>query len=320
MRFVVIGAGAVGGTIAGRLHQSGADTVLVARGANLTALASQGLTLQSPTSNDQIPVPVSALEDLTWSDHDVVVLAVKGQDSDVLLTQIAQLAPLSIAVVCAQNGVDNERQVLRRFEHTYGMCVLCPSAYLEPGVVQVYSSPNAGVFDLGRWPNGTDATSDAIAEAFDRATLRALSRPDIQTMKYGKLMSNLMNAVEALCAPGTGRTLGRLVRDEAIAVLSAHGIDVAAGEAAITERHTLVNYQGIDGADRGGGSSWQSLARQTGSIETDFLNGEITLLGRLVGLPTPANALLQLAARDASARGLAPGSVSEDDLLARIAD
>ena len=45
----------------------------------------------------------------------------------------------------------------------------------------------------------------------------------------------------------------------------------------------------IGGRRRGGGSSWQSLARGTGTIETDYLNGEIVLLGRLHGVPTPVN-------------------------------
>ena len=51
-----------------------------------------------------------------------------------------------------------------------------------------------------------------------------------------------------------------------------------------------------------GGSSWQSLVRGTGTIETDFLNGEIVLLGRLHGIPTPVNADIQRRVRDAGRR------------------
>ncbi len=56
-----------------------------------------------------------------------------------------------------------------------------------------------------------------------------------------------------------------------------------------------------------GGSSWQSLARGAGSIETEFLNGEIVLLGALHGVPTPVNALLQRLALRAAAEGAEPG-------------
>lgn len=64
-------------------------------------------------------------------------------------------------------------------------------------------------------------------------------------------------------------------------------------------------------------SSWQSLARQSRSIETDYLNGEIVLLGRLHGVPTPVNDLLQRTARVAAREGISPGSMTVEALLAR---
>jgi 2-dehydropantoate 2-reductase len=43
----------------------------------------------------------------------------------------------------------------------------------------------------------------------------------------------------------------------------------------------------IEGAAAYMGSSWQSLAKAAGDIECAFLNGEVALLGRLHGVPTP---------------------------------
>ena len=63
-----------------------------------------------------------------------------------------------------------------------------------------------------------------------------------------------------------------------------------------------------------GGSSWQSLARGTGSIEAEFLNGEIVLLGALHGVPTPVNALLQRLALQAAVEGAGPGSWHIEEL------
>ena len=71
---------------------------------------------------------------------------------------------------------------------------------------------------------------------------------------------------------------------------------------------------------RGGGSSWQSLQRGTGTIETNYLNGEIVLLGRLHDVPTPVNALLQRVANDAARRKLPPGSMLASDLLRALTD
>ena len=74
----------------------------------------------------------------------------------------------------------------------------------------------------------------------------------------------------------------------------------------------------MPGHERQGGSSWQSLARGLGSIETDYLTGEIVLLGRLHRVPTPVNDLLQRLANRMAAEGRPPGSVAAEDVLARL--
>ena len=62
----------------------------------------------------------------------------------------------------------------------------------------------------------------------------------------------------------------------------------------------------------------QSLLRGAAAIETDYLNGEIVLLGRLHGVPTPANALLQRLAADLPAGRAVPGAYREAELLAQL--
>ena len=47
MRFVVYGAGAIGGVIGARLHQHGHEVVLIARGAHLEAIRARGLRIES---------------------------------------------------------------------------------------------------------------------------------------------------------------------------------------------------------------------------------------------------------------------------------
>ena len=72
---------------------------------------------------------------------------------------------------------------------------------------------------------------------------------------------------------------------------------------------------GVQTDRRSGSSTWQSLARHTGEVETDYLNGEIALLGRLHGVATPVNAALcRLAARVAS-DGAGPQTLTADDVL-----
>jgi 2-dehydropantoate 2-reductase len=71
---------------------------------------------------------------------------------------------------------------------------------------------------------------------------------------------------------------------------------------------------------RGGGSTWQSLTRSLGSVETDYLTGEIVLQGRLASVPTPVNALLQELANDKARRREPPGTTPVEDVFAALAD
>ena len=48
MRWVIIGAGAVGGLIGARLFEQDADVMLVARGDHYRAIAATGLTVEAP--------------------------------------------------------------------------------------------------------------------------------------------------------------------------------------------------------------------------------------------------------------------------------
>lgn len=320
MRFVIYGAGAVGGVIGGRLHEGGHDVTLVARGDHLRALQVHGLTLRSPDAEVTLPVPaVAAPAEARPEAGDVVVLATKSHHTAAAVTELATVAPPDIAVVCAQNGVENERLALRCFSRVYAMSVMLPATHLEPGVVEASSSPVTGLLDLGRYPSGIDDTATAVAGALTAAGFVSEARPDIMRWKYRKLLLNLGNAVEAITGSlGRDNPLLARVTAEGEAVLAAAGIDCATSEEDVERRGDLVRLRPIDGRRRPGGSTWQSLARGLGSIETDYLNGEIALLGRLHGVPTPANDLLQRLAGRLAAEGRPPGSVAADEVLARL--
>src|SRR5918996_980418 len=127
MRFIVYGAGAVGGTIGGRLFQAGHDVTLIARGDHLRALRTDGLTLRWPDGAATLPVPAAASPDETdLRPGDVVVLAMKTQHTAAAVAALAMAAPPDVAVVCAQNGVENERIALRSFADVYAMSVMLP--------------------------------------------------------------------------------------------------------------------------------------------------------------------------------------------------
>jgi 2-dehydropantoate 2-reductase len=320
VRYVIYGAGAIGGVIGARLFQHGHDVVLIARGDHYVALERDGLRLETPDEAVTLPVPtVNGPDKLIFDEDDVVILAMKSQDTRDALLQLASLAPATLSLVCAQNGVENERQALRHFENVYGMCVMMPATHLTPGLVSVYSTPITGLLDLGRWPVGVDERGREIARALSSSTFDSVARKDIARWKWGKLMMNLGNAVEAVCGRSArGGVLPGLVREEGVAVLSAAGIDYVEHEEDASRRGDLLRDLPVAGRERGGGSSWQSLTRGTGSIETDYLSGEIVLQGRLHGVGTPANELLQRLANQMATEQLAPGNWSDDEVVAML--
>jgi 2-dehydropantoate 2-reductase len=319
MRFVVYGAGAVGGVIGARLFQAGHDVTLIARGAHRRAIRERGLLVESPDESVRLPIPVADHPDqVSYRPGDVVLLGMKTQDTADAVRALAASAPPDIVVACAQNGVENERLALRSFAGVYGVCVVLPAAHLRPGVVQVYSAPVGGVLDVGAYPGGTDDTARAIASAFRDGGFRADARPDLMDFKYGKLLSNLGNAAEVVCGPGEGmREIARLARVEGLACLRAAGIEFA--EADMKVYADVLDVRPIDGRDRFGGSSVQSLQRATGSVEADYLNGEIVLLGRTHGVPTPVNELLRRMANEMARDRRPPGLVAPEEFLATVA-
>ena len=320
MRFVVYGAGGIGGVLGARLFEHGHDVVLIARGAHGDAIRERGLVVESPEATVTLRIDTVATPDeVAWKEGDVVLLAMKSQDTTDALGALVDLVERDTPVVCAQNGVANERAALRLFPNVYGVCVMCPTTFLEPGIVQANSTPTTGIMDIGRYPFGVDQIATNVARAFSESTYVSEARPDIMRSKYQKLLMNLGNAIDATCGPSArGGELSARAKAEGVAVLTAAGIDFATDEEDAARRGDHLRMRPIGGQRRGGGSTWQSFARGARTIETDFLNGEIVLLGRLHGVPTPVNALLQQIARELALAGAAAGSMSADELVVRL--
>lgn len=320
MRFVVIGAGAIGGLVGGRLFQAGHHVTLVARGMHLGVLQRQGLRLESPDGEVSLSIPATNdASEIGWRGGEVVLVAVKSNQTEAALARLATAAPPDIVVASLQNGLANEPAILRRFAHVQSVYVMCAASHLEPGVVQAWSSPVSGLLDVGRFPSGLDNTTEELAMAFRSAGFDSIARSAIWRWKVRKLLTNLANAVEAVCGPAArGGELTRRLVAEGEATVAAAGLDSAAIKEDRSRRERVLRIGEIGGRQRHGGSSWQSVQRGTGNIETDYLNGEVVLLGRLHGIPTPANEVVQQLAREVAASGGLPGQVTEKEVLRRL--
>lgn len=320
MRFVVFGAGAIGGVVGACLHQSGHEVALIARGEHGRAIREHGLTFERPgVAAVTLRIPVApAPAELEFAGDEIVLLATKSQDTAGALTSLRRVAPMTTPVVCVQNAVENERAASRLFTNVYGAVVMAPTGHLEPGIVQAYGTTGVGVIDVGRYPDGMDEVCEQVTGALEASQFSSRPRPDIMRFKYAKLLANLGNAVDAICEPGDAASeVISLAQEEGRAALNAAGIEFVAEEVNdVQARWEQLDLQPIEGRPRAGSSTRQSLVRGTPSVETDYLNGEIGLIGRLQRVPTPVNdALCELSDRHVRERR-EPGTLPPEEILA----
>jgi 2-dehydropantoate 2-reductase len=331
---VIIGAGAIGGTLGGALAMASTPTLLVARGRHAEVLAADGMTMRTPDGTFHTEVTAASQpEQVRLTDRDVLVFTTKTQQLDLPLQEWADqpvhgargdvvgTAGQQLPAMTALNGVVAEEKALRYFRRVFGICVWLPAVHLEPGEVIVRSWPVAGQFHIARWPASAASGDDAelltaLAQTWSAAGIRVCTPDDVAPWKYNKLLSNLGNAVGALAADAENASaVVAAVCSEGEHVLRHAGIEFVSFEASRATRAdgpTMRPVPGWNGA--ASNSTWQSLSRQTGDVETDFFNGEIVRLAHRHGITAPRNAALARAARIAVRNGLGPGTYSAEQL------
>ncbi|TPL45248.1 2-dehydropantoate 2-reductase N-terminal domain-containing protein [Mesorhizobium sp. B2-4-6] len=317
MRIIVYGIGAVGGAIAAQLSFSGHAVLGIARGRQLDAIRASGLSLSTPQGTRTARFPVHAdPTEISFRPDDVVFLTMKTPDTLGALQRLNAAGVTAQPVFCFQNGVANEPLALRFFANVYGATVMLPADYDTPGQVAAYFAPRIGAFDIGRYPSGTDGTVEKLCRVLSASGFVVDPRDNVMSSKYRKLLANLRNIIEAaLAETELQRKWYAKARAEAEAVLTAAGIDWDKTDAMAREELSIT---AIPGRTRVGSSTLQSIVRGTGSLETDFLNGEIVLLGRLNGMATPVNsALCKLSIELASGR-MRPQSAGDDTIVSMV--
>jgi thiosulfate/3-mercaptopyruvate sulfurtransferase len=329
-RYIVIGAGGVGVSIAAELQRAGREVVIVARGAQLEFLRVGKMRYARPDGTRSLELPaVGDPAEVDLTADDVLVLATKTQDAEAAVADWAwrpvrhpdgtrRQAGASIPLLTTQNGLETERLALRRFASVLAGVLWIPATYVQAGEVISAGTPVVGVIWLGAYPDGSHPRLAGIADDVRAAGFEVLLVEDILRWKAAKLLGSVTFVLAALYPAGERREQAALLlRTEAREILLAasYGIaDVAAESTADVSRFTAAP---MAGRERGGNSTWQSFSRSS-PLETDFLNGEIVLAARLLGQTAPANEAVAERARAAWRDGVAAGSLSEDDLLATL--
>jgi 2-dehydropantoate 2-reductase len=267
---------------------------------------------------------------------DVLVLTTKTQQAVTALEQwVGQdvfddsgarigIAGDCLPIFTATNGVESERMALRLFARVYAVCVWLPSAQLVPGEVILRIGPSSGTFIVGRYASAPDARDRALLERvaadWTASTFSVRLVDDVMRWKYEKLLTNLANALQALVGADAdfGPIADRLWA-EGETVFKLAGIDSATEAEELEWRGNDFEIHAVEGEPAElGGSSWQSLARGSTSIESDYLNGEIVLIAREHGGTAPLNQVVQGLVRAAVAAGAGVGSMTLEQLEAAL--
>jgi 2-dehydropantoate 2-reductase len=320
MRFIIYGAGGIGSGIGGHLWRTGHEAILIGRSGHVDKIRAAGLRLITGTDEYRLDVPaVTHPREIELRAGDVVLLTMKSHDTEAALRELRAAGgdPWELPIFCVQNGIANEPIAARYFRRVYGVLIVIPGIYLEEGVVYNPIRGNAGMMDIGLYPRSADETAEQVAAALREASYEARSHSEVMAPKARKLLGNLGNALGAITdGRGDSGPYMAEVRREGERCLEAAGVAVES-EASFRERcQARRGETALPEGMRNLGSSWQSLMRRQGSIEADYLNGEIVLLGRKHGIPTPFNAVLQRIANEMAAAREPPGKYTAEELFA----
>lgn len=259
MRIGIIGAGAVGGYMAGMLARSGVEVAVLARGDNLAAIQRDGLTIQTLAERWTVPVAASDEPEVLGA-VDVAVVTAKAPSLPALAAAMRPMLRADTPVVCAMNGipwwyehgraggtgtplprVDPEGAVWRGLgtERAIGCVIDCPTRVVAPGEVHHFG-PYAGVFQLGEPSGVVSERILAVAEAIEAGGLSAPVRDDIRVAIWAKLLVNVSRSPIGVLTGATERELAEntdacdvtlAIMREAQAVARSHGVEVAIDEA-----------------------------------------------------------------------------------------
>ncbi|MCA0327271.1 MAG: 2-dehydropantoate 2-reductase [Proteobacteria bacterium] len=322
-KICVYGAGAIGGWIGARLALAGSSVSVVARGATLDALRSQGLTLIEGGQTRTVPVTASA-QPADLGVQDLVIVAVKAPAMADVARAIGPLIGPDTVVLTAMNGVpwwflqgfggtvsgqllqsvDPGGTIAGAISARYVLgCVVHASCSVDaPGVI--HHRMGQGLI-VGEPAGGTSERVEALAALLKNAGFDATVSPQIQRDIWYKLWGNMtINPVSGITGASADRVLDdELVRGFVSAVmLEAREIGARIGvpiDQNPEERHAVTRKLGAFKP-----SMLQDVEAGR-AVEIDALVGAVRELGQLTHVATPfTDALLGLARLHGQVRGI----------------
>jgi len=309
VRFLIYGAGAVGGYLGGRLAEAGHDVVFLARPALAAVLRAQGLRLEEGTSARTLThfeVLTELPRGLDLGPEAAVLLCVKTFDGAAAAVALRAHPRLTAPVVCFLNGIGSEQMLAEALGADRVIPATLTSAVemRAPGTVRVERARGLGL--------AGDAASRAVAQALLEGGLKVRRYADGAAMKWSKLPTNIVaNASSAILGWSPGavmrhpglyrlevealRETFRVMRREGLAPVDLPGVPITWLARGIFLPPYASRPWLSRAVARGRGDKLPSFHRDLGlgRSEVRWLNGAVVDHGERDGVTTPANAVLQ---------------------------
>ena len=171
MRFIMCGAGAIGGVLGGQLAKAGFDVIFIDKIAeHVSAINEHGLRLKGVLGDHTLQVPaVLNAGDIDFQSEDVVFMSVKSFHCAAACAEIRRATALELPIFCSQNGVSNEPTAGQYFRNVNGVMVLIGAKRLNPGEVVHTGNGPVGV---GTYPEGLSQAATDVAAALEKPICR----------------------------------------------------------------------------------------------------------------------------------------------------
>jgi 2-dehydropantoate 2-reductase len=312
LSFLMVGAGGVGGYLAGKLALRGHEVSLLAREKQVAAIGERGLVLRELGRDTSVKQLTAFSEAPAGRTFDAVLFAVKGFDTRVAAESASGCVGEETLVGSFQNGLANEEVLAEVFPGrrvlAAGICAYLSSP--EPGIIERIGAKGGVALSSFRGVTGEEVEN--LADLFRAAGLPAVTGT-AGSIKWSKLLLNVsFNAISAASDLTVGQILanGRLFALGARAFREALAAARSAGArpvglpgypvpvfcrlmslpAWLARRLALASMRGPEREGRS--SMWQDLNNGRGRTEVANLNGAVVRAAEKAGLPCPVNRYL----------------------------
>ena len=197
MKFLFLGAGAIGTYVGGSLAAAGHDVSFTERPGTAEALTTTGLRVTKGGVTQQVSNVTffyNPADALAAGPYDVAVVALKSADTAAAIDGLASTGIEVPNILSLQNGVENEPTIAERVGADRVISGTVTSAVGKPGLGEVIEEKHRGIgIAVGH------RLSTSLVDALDGAGLNAKAFPEAGPMKWSKLLTNLTgNATSAI--------------------------------------------------------------------------------------------------------------------------